>query len=258
MQKHSKIIRAQDLGEWTRCAWEILSEQPSPSVVETPLAALIETPQPETTETAEVVEAKAEVTVDETELQAIRDAAQQAGYQQGYASGEAQGRQIGQHEGYDIGLAQGREQAKIEIERLQNLLASVDEALASIDKQFPQAILDIALAVAQQMLGVSLRHQPEQVLTVIREALASLPQLQQSTLQLRMHPDDIEGLAPLLKSLGTIQIERFIADPAIERGGCFIVGSHLEVDLSLATRWQQVIAALGRDDRWYNDASAKA
>ena len=40
------------------------------------------------------------------------------------------------------------------------------------------------------------------------------------------------------------------ADPAIERGGCKAEAASGEVDATVATRWQRVMAALGKDLPW--------
>jgi flagellar assembly protein FliH len=163
------------------------------------------------------------------EIEQIHVKAQEEGYQAGYAAGYADGEQKKQ--------------------RLTSLMDALDKELQQVDQQVAQDLLDLSLEIARQMLKQSLSVKPELLLSVVREAIGSLPHFNQHA-HLIMHPDDAElvrdGMGELLTHMGW----KIFEDAQMERGGCRVETSNSQIDATLATRWQRVVASIGKDSSW--------
>lgn len=181
---------------------------------------------------------------------------------QAYARAEAAGRQQGYREGYAEGLAAGRAQAEREAGALRTILAGLARPLAQLDQATEDSLAALALEIARQVLRHESKTQPEQVLFVLREALAAFP-LRGGTPWVRLHPEDLSlarALAPEIEAAGV----SLVADDGLERGDLILAADseekwarpdrrwrgrgHAEgetgLDLRLEERWRQVIAQL--------------
>lgn len=176
-------------------------------------------------------------------------AGQLVGREQGLASGHEEGYKAGFQAGNQAGYAEGHEKSLAELARIEQLMAALDAALEQFDQQLGGEILDLALALAKQVMRSALKFRPESLLAVIREALASLPQPSTHP-QLILHPDD----AALVRDLMVEELAhvhgRIVEDSHIERGGCHVKTDASEVDATLQVRWSRAIATLGHDDKW--------
>lgn len=171
-----------------------------------------------------------------------------------YAEARAEGKAAGIQEGRAEGLAQGRAAAESERDQVRRLLADFSGLLASLERDLAEDVLAVALAVARQIVRQAIAVRPELVLTVIREAVAGLPQVVQPA-RLLLHPDD----AALVRAAADAQAERFpwvvVEDGSMERGSCRLETATSEIDATLESRWKRTIAALGRSDAWLDPAA---
>lgn len=177
------------------------------------------------------------------------------GLSEGLARGQVQGHQAGLEEG----LARGRAQALEELQQqaqgqaqaalqaqAQGLLAlaqSLPPALAAAQDALAQDLMDLALMLAQQVLGQALAAEPALMLPAVRGLLQAEPALTGQP-QLLLHPADLalvrEHLADELQATGW----HLRAEAGLARGGCRVLAASGELDASLPTRWQRVSAAL--------------
>lgn len=161
--------------------------------------------------------------------------------QEGYAAGHA--------EGVAAGLAEGRQQAADEAARLAELVSSFDAQTRQADELISQQVLDLAVDVARAMLKSALVVKPELVIPMVREAVRYIPALQQPAL-LALHPSDLalvrERIGGELDKTGWQLTE----DASLEPGGCRIETPSNQIDATLATRWQRLVTALGRQSDW--------
>jgi flagellar assembly protein FliH len=231
-------------------------ERQQPDTAET--ATAVAEAESAQTEPAEPEVEVAEPQVDlEAELAAARQAGHQEGYRtghdagwrEGYGAGEQAGKEAGLQSGQAQGLQQGRAEAADEVSRFRDLLGVLESTVAAYENRLAVPIQDLAIAIARQMLRTTLAVEPERIQAVIREALASLPELQ-PPLRLELHPDDVALVHALFAQDAEIGQWRFEADPQIERGGCRISNAVAEVDLTLPARWRRIVGALGRQDAW--------
>jgi len=179
------------------------------------------------------------------EIEAIREAARQEGFAEGHAEGIAAGHQAG----YQDGLEQGREEASAELSHLQNLATEFGHAVTAADETISNDVLELALHLARNMVRTSFEVRPELILPVVREAIDYLPTLQQPAL-LMLHPED----ALIVKSSIGHELDktgwRVVEDENIARGGCRVDTASNQIDAQIASRWQRLAQALGKNLDW--------
>ena len=132
---------------------------------------------------------------------------------------------------------------------LREIADNFSTALRDADQAISNEVLELALHLAKGMIKTALRVKPELILPIVREAIEYLPVLQQPAL-LILNPDDAavvrEGIAEELDKGGW----RVIDDPTIERGGCKVDTASNQIDATVASRWQRLSLALGKDIDW--------
>jgi len=182
-------------------------------------------------------------TVDE--IEAIREAARQEGYAEGHAAGIAAGHDAG----YQDGLDMGRAEAAVELTHLQSLATEFGDAVTAADAAISNDVLELALHLARNMVRTSFEVRPELILPVVREAIDYLPTLQQPAL-LMLHPED----ALIVRSSIGHELDktgwRVIEDESIARGGCRVDTASNQIDAQIASRWQRLSQALGKNLDW--------
>jgi flagellar assembly protein FliH len=179
------------------------------------------------------------------EIEAIREGARQ----EGFAEGHAEGQQAGRDAGYQDGLAQGRSDASDEVARLKEIAGSFADAVTYADEAISNDVLELALHLARNMVRSAFEVKPELIMPVVREAIDYLPTLQQPAI-LVLHPDDAaivrEGMAHELDTGGW----RIIEDEHMARGGCRVDTASNQIDAQIASRWQRLSHALGKNIEW--------
>jgi flagellar assembly protein FliH len=167
------------------------------------------------------------------------------------AAAEAEAlREAARAQGHAEGLAEGREQAAGELARLRELVGSLGEAVEGLQQSLAAEVMELAVAVARQVLREAVAVEPAVVLPVIREAVASLPH-GHPALRLRVHPEVAQRVEVALRASPLTSGDwQVVADVAIEPGGCRIETASGEIDATLPARWRAVVAALGSEARW--------
>lgn len=162
---------------------------------------------------------------------------------------QEQARQEGYLAGHAEGMAAGREQAALEALRLQKLAATFAAETAKADEVIAQQVLDLAVDLARALLKSALQLRPELVLPVVREAVRYLPALHPPAL-LYLNPDDAvlvkDKIGDELAKMGWLLTD----DAQLEPGGCRVETANNQIDASLPTRWQRLLAALGKHSDW--------
>jgi len=148
-------------------------------------------------------------------------------------------------EGYQAGFAEGAQQAQ----RLAALMHALDTELQQVDQKISQDLLDLSLEIAKQMLKQALKVKPDLLLSVVREAIASLPHFNQHA-HLIVHPADAELLRVNMGEHLTHMGWKIFEDAQMERGSCRLETANSQIDASLATRWKRIASSIGKDDTW--------
>ncbi len=149
-------------------------------------------------------------------------------------------------EGFRSGHAEGLQKALQENRRLAGLIGALE---AQIDEQVARELLDLSLDIARQMLHQALKVKPELMLGVVREAIATLPHYNQGA-HLILHPDDANLVRERMGEQLTHSGWKIFDDARIERGGARLETANSQIDASLETRWNRIMAALGQDTSW--------
>jgi flagellar assembly protein FliH len=156
--------------------------------------------------------------------------AYERGQQDGYAAGEQAAMQVkAQH---------AREMAK--------LLDELRGRFAELESEGAEAVLNLALSIARQVIRREIALDAEAVLPPLREAVAAVID-QQSHPRVHMNPQDFARLRNDLEADGMFKGCRLIPDAGIARGGCRVETGQSEVDATVESRWQRVLAAVGVD-----------
>ena len=175
----------------------------------------------------------------EAERQRVHDEAREKGYQDGF--------EAGRKEGHDEGLKQGRAQGEEELRQkmhdtiapLQPLASRFGEAIAQLDDEIADALVNLAIATGRQLAGDALKASPEQILDIVRELIHVEPALSGKP-RLWLHPEDMviveEQLGNEIEGAGW-QLQ---PDDQLSRGGCKVTSQSGELDASWESRFEAI------------------
>lgn len=161
---------------------------------------------------------------------------------------EAQAREEGFAAGHAEGLAAGREEMQRRAHALERLMGSLAAPLEQIDAEVEQELVALAVALARQLVRRELKTDPGQIVAVVREALAVLPSGARS-IELRMHPEDAALVREVMHVSDEERRWRIVEDPVLSRGGCKVSTETTQVDASVESRMNAVIAQVLGGDR---------
>ncbi|HTR10286.1 MAG TPA: flagellar assembly protein FliH [Paraburkholderia sp.] len=185
----------------------------------------------------------------EAELQRLREAAHQEGLKAGHVAGQALGFQAGHGQGLQQGFEQGKAVAHAQAMQLALLAGRFSDALETVQAGVAETLVELALDIAQQVVRQHVQYDPTALVAVAREVLAAEPQLVGSP-QLVVSPADLPIVEAYLMEDLQARGWTVRTDPAIERGGCRAQAATGETDAGIASRWERVMAALGKARPW--------
>lgn len=162
----------------------------------------------------------------------------------------------GLKDGYAAGHAAAMAEKDLRLGQLQRQVAhemgatleSLRRALAELEGEAGEQVLQLALAIARQVVRREVEVDRAAVLPALHEAVAAVID-QQAHPRVHLNPQDLALLRDALEADGLLKGCRLIADAAITRGGCRVETAHSDIDATLETRWQRVLAAVGIDPR---------
>lgn len=184
----------------------------------------------------------------------VREAARQAGFEEGRSAGHATGLHAGQAEAEAL-LAGARHEAESLIAEAQAAAVSIREgALAERDRLLDasrEQMLDLAFAVARQILRVELSLTPTAVLPMLEAALAKFKGEEEP--QVRVSPEVHQVLEEhrgrLLAAIPGARRVVVEADPALERGDFLVQGAQGFIDGRLDQQAAVVEAEVREEER---------
>ncbi len=177
------------------------------------------------------------------EIEAIRQAA------------HAEGLEAGRREG----LAAGQAEINARAQRLEQIILEFAEPLRLVDERVEGELVELVIAIAQQIIRRQLAIDPGEVVGLVREALAALPAAARR-IQVFLHPEDAALVREALE-MGSDEERRWriVEDPMLSRGGCRLSSEHSQIDATVEKRLNAVIAELlggaRRDDQQPLDES---
>lgn len=152
-------------------------------------------------------------------------------------------------EGYNSGLQEGRAQAAGELGRIRAIADNFFVSNEGLDLAIADQLVDVAIELARQVMRGSLAAHPEQIIHVVREAIAEIPGTPHHP-RIVLNPADAQLVKELLEAEIAAGQWRIFEDEQMALGGCRIETANSEIDASLTNRWSRVVAALGRNHDW--------
>jgi flagellar assembly protein FliH len=154
------------------------------------------------------------------------------------------------------GLAAGREAAVAEVvpaaTALEHAARALHEAAAANAERLEAQAVDLALFLAEKIVGAAIEADPALVVEAVRGALRGLVERERVTVL--VHPDDLElvrgAMAGMIATLGGIEHCEVQAERRVARGGAVVRTPDGDVDARLDVKLQRarevVDAALGK------------
>jgi flagellar assembly protein FliH len=148
-------------------------------------------------------------------------------------------------EGFSQGLQEGRETGQQEfvarIQMLESMLGGLEKPFEELDNVVEQQLVQLAMLVARQLVRRELATDPEQVIGVVREALAALP-VAARDVRLALHPEDAVLIRQALSMQDGGQALQIVEDPVQGRGGCRVHTDTSQIDATVESRLNAVIS----------------
>lgn len=153
-------------------------------------------------------------------------------------------------EGMHRGTEAGREKFNASVAEAEKLLNNAAEALKDarigfLDSLEPQ-IVELAIAIAAQILKREAEESPDLLRSTARAALERI--LDEEQVTLRVNPVDLDALREhrieLLHQFDGISRLDIVGDESIESGGCIATSETLHVDAQIQTQLEKILERL--------------
>ncbi|MHB1116420.1 flagellar assembly protein FliH [Sideroxydans sp.] len=154
--------------------------------------------------------------------------------------------QAGYEEGRQRGYADGLQQATQEN---QHLVALANLLSQKVDDLVVQELTGLALDVARQVIQQAVKVQPELLQAAVREAINTLPVFNQAA-HVILNPADAAMLRERMGEQLAHTGWKILEDVRMARGDARLETANSQVDVTLAARWERVLAAMGKDAPW--------
>jgi flagellar assembly protein FliH len=171
------------------------------------------------------------------------------GYQEGLQQGEESGRQVGLNQGREEGLRIGREEGRREGRRefeqaaqpLDGIAQQMQQYLAEMEHKRREELLELVKKVSQQVIRCELTLHPTQLLSLVEEALASMPG-EGDDVQVLLNPEEYSRI----KSIVPERAEnwKLVADERLALGECRVITTQAEADVGCQQRLDACIDTL--------------
>lgn len=167
---------------------------------------------------------------------------------QAQAEGYEQGRQEGFEYGHREGIEAGRSEMRERLAQFDDLLAALDEPFRELDDQVENEVVTLIIGMVRQLVRREVRMDPGHIVGVVREALAILP-VNSRGVRVLLHPEDAVLVREAYSLGDSEQKWQPVDDPVIQRGGCRVVTATSQIDATLESRLNSLIAPLLGSER---------
>ncbi|MES9934571.1 MAG: flagellar assembly protein FliH [Candidatus Sedimenticola sp. PURPLELP] len=167
---------------------------------------------------------------------------------QAYNEGYEQGRKAGFEFGHKEALAEGREQIK----QLDELMEALNTPLRQLDEQVESELVELVISMVRQLVRREVRADPGQIVGVVRDAVAILP-VSSRDVRLVVNPDDAQMVREVYEVSEQELGWKIVEDPLIARGGCRVMTATSQVDATLESRLNALVAPILSGERDLDD-----
>ena len=154
------------------------------------------------------------------EIQAIQDAAYREGLERGLA------------EGHSEGFAQGQAEVRRLAAQMEGILDNFSRPLDRLENEVIAALSELAVRIAGALVGRAYQTDPVLLQELATSALDAVGGSQREV-ELRLHPDDIAALTPVLAMTAHT---RLTADTSLSRGDLRVHAESVRIDGTLEAR----------------------
>ncbi|WP_296281167.1 FliH/SctL family protein [Pseudoxanthomonas sp.] len=154
------------------------------------------------------------------EIQAIQDAAYREGLERGLAEGHADG------------FAQGQSEVRRLAAQMEGILDNFSRPLDRLENEVVAALSELAVRIAGALVGRAYQTDPVLLQELATSALDAVGGSQREV-ELRLHPDDIAALTPVLAMTAHT---RLTADTSLSRGDLRVHAESVRIDGTLEAR----------------------
>jgi flagellar assembly protein FliH len=162
------------------------------------------------------------------ELQSIEEAA----YQEGLGRGR--------EEGHAEGLAQGQTEVRRLAAQFEGIVDNFSRPLDRLENEVMAALSELSVRIARSLVGRAYQADPALLAELARAAIDAVGGASRE-IEVRMHPDDIAALAPMLD---LPEAARLSADTSLSRGDLRVHTENMRIDGSLDARLEGALAAV--------------
>lgn len=152
----------------------------------------------------------------------------------------------GHEEGYAAGHAAATQARTQHAADMARVLDALRGRFAELESDGAEQLLTLALTIARQAMRRDIEVDRAAVMPSLHEAVNAVID-QQAHPRVHLNPQDLAHLREGLDADGVLRGCRFVADPTVSRGGCRVETGLSEVDATIESRWNRVLAAVGID-----------
>jgi flagellar assembly protein FliH len=164
-------------------------------------------------------------------------------WQHGYKDGHVEGVRKGEAE-----LAKRIAEVDVKIAALEAIIGTLAKPLEDLDAQVENELTRLALAIAKHLVRRELKHDPTQIIGIVRHTVSLLP-LGARNIKIHLHPDDAAIVREKLARPTGDQEWQLAEDPLMARGGCRLTTDNSSVDARFESSVAAVMSGLLGDDR---------
>ena len=151
-------------------------------------------------------------------------------------------------EGFQEGVEAGKQEGLASLMAHMQGIQSLHQAIAShandFDQNIAEQLLNISIAVAKQIIRRELTTNPDEIMSVVQEAISMMPN-QTDKITLKLHPEDAKLIRDIYDMQNNAELSWVIfEDPTIQRGGCIISSDYAELNAELDKRIASIVQQL--------------
>ena len=170
----------------------------------------------------------------------IEQDAHAEGLARGLEEGRQRGLEEGRQQGHADGLAAGQAEMRRLIAQIEGIVDNFSRPLSRLEDEVMQALGDVAVRIAGALVGRAYQADPNLLASLVRQAVASIGTAQRP-LQIRLHPDDLDILIPLLDLPPDCDL---VPDTTLARGDLRVHAESVRIDGSLQARLAAALLAV--------------
>ena len=160
----------------------------------------------------------------------------------------AKEKQRGFEQGHKEAVETVQAEWNLKLSQLNELLATLEQPLRDFDQEVQDKVLEIAIAVATQIVRRELTLDSGQIVSAVKQAIELIPKDGQQ-INIYINPSDEDHIKSLFAQNGESSKFNLIQDPTISVGGCRATTDYSLVDLTIEKQIALIAAKMFGEQR---------